>query len=89
MLIANPASLFRKLNKVCTQAAQQAVGYCMKYRQSELLIEHFLYAMLQAPNSDIQVLYRSHEQELISMEHRLKQYVLGFPRDLVGKPVFA
>ena len=63
MAVTNPRLLFEKLNVTCRKALESAAGLCLSRTHFEVEIEHWLFKFLEAPNSDIPLLFKQYDAE--------------------------
>src|SRR3954471_11996655 len=54
-------SLIKKLNKTCLDALQAAAGLCLSRTNSSVEIEHWLLKLAEAPDTDLNRLFRYFE----------------------------
>ena len=71
MAVTNPRLLFDKLNVTCRKALESAAGLCLSRTHFEVEIEHWLFKFLEAPNSDIPLLFKQYDADFPSIRREL------------------
>jgi type VI secretion system protein VasG len=54
-------ALIKKLNKTCLNALQAAAGLCLSRTNPSVEIEHWLFKLVEQPNTDLTKLFRQYE----------------------------
>jgi type VI secretion system protein VasG len=68
---SNPRLLFEKLNLICRKAMESAAGLCLSRTHFEVEIEHWLYKLIEQPNTDIPQLLKHFQIDVNTVRKEL------------------
>ena len=71
MAAVNPKALAGKLNALCRDALQNALGLCLAQTNPELEIEHFLLKLFEPSDSDLTKITRQYELDRARLSREL------------------
>ncbi len=71
-------SLIKKLNKTCLDALQSAAGLCLSRTNSTVEVEHWLFKLNEATDSDLTRLYRQFEVDPSRLQRELSKAIDAF-----------
>jgi len=89
MLVAEPRSLLRKLNPVCTRALEAAASACISSRHYEVTVEHVLLSLMEDRESDLVTIFEHYRIDVAHAKGTLQRYMSELRSGNAGKPVFS
>ena len=80
MAAVNPKSLASKLNPLCRDALQNALGLCLSQTNYEVEIEHWLMKLLEPTDSDLSKILRQYDVNRDRLNRELTSTLEKFRR---------
>mgnify|MGYP001556024360 CR=1 FL=1 len=89
MLLAQPRSLLQRLSPFCTRALETAASNCVTGGHDEVSVEHVLIALIEAENSDVQIILNHYGADGELVLGQLRRALMTNRRSTAGRPVFS
>jgi len=82
-------NLTNKLNKFCKDSLTKAAGICVNRSNYEVTVEHFLMALIDSPNADIQLILRNFEIDPARLIRLIDRDAESLRTGNTGRPTFS
>ncbi len=89
MVTVDLKNLTNKLNKFCKDSLTKAAGICINRGNSEVTVEHFLMALVDSPNADIQLILRNFEVDPARLIRLIDRDIESLRTGNTGRPTFS
>lgn len=89
MISVDMKGLLQRLNGYCTNQLQAAAGLSVSLTNYEITVEHFLYKLLEDPQSDFSLIAKRFDVEIARLLKSLEKSIEDGKTGNSGKPVFS